>query len=78
MKILSFDIEEWFHILDNESTVDEHRWRKFTRRLDANLDRILSILRTLGLLHQVSAQQGFSQSHITSQKCKTAGCKAES
>lgn len=44
MNILTFDIEEWFHILDNESTQSEHQWRSFERRLDENLERIMSIL----------------------------------
>lgn len=44
MKILTFDIEEWFHILDNDSTKTECEWSKFPERIQKNTDRILDIL----------------------------------
>lgn len=44
MHILSFDIEEWFHILDNDSTKTAAEWKKYESRIHANMDRILSIL----------------------------------
>ena len=44
MKILTFDIEEWFHILDHESTRDELSWNKFDYRLEKNMDRIFQLL----------------------------------
>ncbi|MDA7891618.1 polysaccharide deacetylase family protein [Akkermansiaceae bacterium] len=44
MNVLTFDIEEWFHILDNDSTKTESEWGKYERRLDANMERILGIL----------------------------------
>jgi len=44
MNILTFDIEEWFHILDNDSTKSEMEWSNFEYRLDANVDRILEML----------------------------------
>ena len=44
MNILTFDIEEWFHILDNESTNDSSRWKSFEVRIHSNLDKILNIL----------------------------------
>jgi polysaccharide deacetylase family protein (PEP-CTERM system associated) len=44
MNILTFDIEEWFHILDNESTKSEKEWANFDYRLDANMDRIFNLL----------------------------------
>ncbi|NOX08330.1 MAG: DUF3473 domain-containing protein [Gammaproteobacteria bacterium] len=44
MNILTFDIEEWFHILDNDSTKTESEWSNYERRLDANMDRIFSVL----------------------------------
>ena len=44
MKILTFDIEEWFHILDNESTKTEKNWTKYEDRLIANVERILNFL----------------------------------
>ena len=44
MKILTFDIEEWFHILDHESTRDESSWNKFDYRIENNMDRIFQLL----------------------------------
>lgn len=36
MKILTFDIEEWFHILDNESTKTINEWKKYEVRIHQN------------------------------------------
>lgn len=44
MRILTFDVEEWFHILDNESTKSEAEWSRYERRLEMNMDRILELL----------------------------------
>lgn len=44
MNILTFDIEEWFNILDNDSTKTEKEWSNFEYRLDANADRIFDLL----------------------------------
>lgn len=44
MNILTFDIEEWFHILDNESTQSEKQWNNFESRIHQNMDRIYKIL----------------------------------
>lgn len=44
MKILTFDIEEWFHILDHESTRDESSWNKFENRIENNMDKIFQLL----------------------------------
>ena len=44
MKILTFDVEDWFHILDNPSTRGINEWSKFESRLDRNMDLILSLL----------------------------------
>jgi polysaccharide deacetylase family protein (PEP-CTERM system associated) len=44
MKILTFDIEEWFHILDNESTKTEKNWTTYEDRLIANVERIFKFL----------------------------------
>jgi polysaccharide deacetylase family protein (PEP-CTERM system associated) len=44
MKVLTFDVEEWFHILDHEGTRSEKEWACFDYRLDANMDNILEIL----------------------------------
>ncbi|MEM9077504.1 MAG: polysaccharide deacetylase family protein [Bacteroidota bacterium] len=51
MKILTFDIEEWFHILDNESTENSQNWSDFEVRIHQNMDRIFKILDD----HKVSA-----------------------
>jgi len=44
MNILTFDIEEWFHILDHSSTKTEKEWANYQYRLDANMDRIFELL----------------------------------
>jgi len=44
MNILTFDIEEWFHLLDNDSTKTEHEWNNFEPRIHANMQRIFNML----------------------------------
>lgn len=44
MKILTFDIEDWFHILDNKSTKTEQNWMQYESRLQLNMERIFKIL----------------------------------
>jgi polysaccharide deacetylase family protein (PEP-CTERM system associated) len=44
MYILTFDIEEWFHILDNESTKTINEWKNYEVRIHTNMERIFSIL----------------------------------
>ncbi len=44
MKILTFDIEEWFHILDNEATKTEAEWEGFESRIHRNMDKIHGML----------------------------------
>jgi polysaccharide deacetylase family protein (PEP-CTERM system associated) len=44
MNILTFDIEEWFHILNNVSTKTEKEWVNYESRIHANTDRILNLL----------------------------------
>ena len=44
MKILSFDIEEWFHLLDLEATKTEADWARFPERIHDNTNRILDSL----------------------------------
>jgi len=44
MNILTFDIEEWFHILDNHSTKSEREWNNFPSRIHSNMDTIFRIL----------------------------------
>ena len=44
MNILTFDIEEWFHILDNESTKTINEWKNYEVRIHLNMERIFNIL----------------------------------
>lgn len=43
MHILSVDVEDWFHILDNPSTETELEWASFPARLEEGLMRILEL-----------------------------------
>jgi polysaccharide deacetylase family protein (PEP-CTERM system associated) len=44
MNILTFDVEEWFHLLDFDATRTETEWGKYEVRIYENVDRILDIL----------------------------------
>lgn len=44
MNILTFDVEEWFHLLDNDSTRSEEQWKTYEVRIHENMDRIFRIL----------------------------------
>ena len=44
MNILTFDLEEWFHILDHPTTRSPEDWSKFESRIDENVERILHML----------------------------------
>jgi polysaccharide deacetylase family protein (PEP-CTERM system associated) len=44
MNILTFDLEEWFHILAHEQTAQPHQWEKFESRIHRNVERVLDIL----------------------------------
>lgn len=44
MNILTFDIEDWFHILDNEQTQNVLEWSNFESRLEHSMDIIFEIL----------------------------------
>lgn len=43
MKILTFDIEDWFHLLDVKSTATEAEWCNFEPRIHANVERLLEM-----------------------------------
>jgi polysaccharide deacetylase family protein (PEP-CTERM system associated) len=45
MNILTFDIEEWFHILDNETTKTSNEWSLYESRIHMNMNRILHVLK---------------------------------
>ena len=49
MKILTFDIEDWFHILDHPSTASVASWENFPARLERSVHKILQILSDSGL-----------------------------
>lgn len=44
MNILTFDIEEWFHLLDFDATRGEEQWKNYEVRIYENVDRIFDIL----------------------------------
>lgn len=44
INVLTFDIEEWFHILDNASTKSERQWSNYESRIHKNMDTIYEIL----------------------------------
>jgi polysaccharide deacetylase family protein (PEP-CTERM system associated) len=44
MNILTIDIEDWFHILDNDSTRSIDSWSNYQERIHQNADRILGLL----------------------------------
>ena len=44
MNILTFDIEEWFHLLENDYSKNENDWNKFEVRIHHNMERIFRIL----------------------------------
>lgn len=48
MNILTFDVEEWFHLLDNDSTRSAEQWERYEVRIYENVERILRILDETG------------------------------
>ena len=44
MKILTFDIEEWFHLLDHPATKTEKQWVNYETRIHDNMETIFNIL----------------------------------
>ncbi len=44
MNILTVDVEEWFHLLDNNSTKTYKEWSQYESRIQANMERIFAIL----------------------------------
>lgn len=43
-RILTFDVEDWFHILDNASTKGQEEWKNYPSRIHQNMDKIFDIL----------------------------------
>lgn len=48
MNILTFDIEEWFHLLETAETENPNKWDNFETRIYKNTDRILDALEGSG------------------------------
>ena len=48
VRILTFDIEEWFNLLDIDATRSVDSWDTFERRIHENTDRILSLIKDTG------------------------------
>lgn len=44
MRILTFDIEDWFHLLDVKATESEESWEQYPARIYDNMDRIFKLL----------------------------------
>ena len=44
MNILTFDIEEWFHLLDCDATRTENEWKSYEVRIYDNVERIFRVL----------------------------------
>lgn len=44
MNVLTFDVEEWFHLLDFDSTRGEESWEGYEVRIHQNMDRIFRLL----------------------------------
>jgi len=44
MNILTFDIEEWFHLFDNVFTDDLNQWSNYESRIQSNMDRLFFML----------------------------------
>ena len=44
MNILTFDIEEWFHLLDCDATRTENEWQNYEVRIYDNVERLFRIL----------------------------------
>ena len=44
MKFITFDIEDWFHILDHPETANPNSWDKFESRIDHGVGRILDLM----------------------------------
>ena len=44
MNVLTFDLEDWFHILDFNETAKPEQWLNFESRVEVNTDRILNLL----------------------------------
>lgn len=46
MRVLTVDVEDWFHILDNDETCNEKKWRTFSSRVENETLRLLDLFET--------------------------------
>ena len=44
MKILTFDVEDWFHILDNNLTKSSVQWSSFESRIKHGMEIVFDII----------------------------------
>jgi polysaccharide deacetylase family protein (PEP-CTERM system associated) len=44
LRILTIDLEDWFHILDHGATQYPHQWETFPSRVEQNTERLLELL----------------------------------
>ena len=49
MKFITFDIEDWFHILDHPETANPSSWDRFESRIDHGVGLILDLMDKHGL-----------------------------
>ncbi len=64
MNILTFDIEEWFHILDNASTKTSTEWDQYESRLQENNDHIM-FFNPGGLPGSISIEQLLTNNYVS-------------
>jgi len=48
LRILTIDLEDWFHILDHAPTRFPEQWERFPSRVERNTDRLLQLLQLHG------------------------------
>lgn len=44
MNVLTFDIEDWFHLLNNPITKSVKNWKSFESRIEYNIEKIFEVL----------------------------------
>ncbi len=49
MHIITFDIEDWFHVLDNPDTNNIEQWKAFPSRLESGVNKLLGFCDQAGV-----------------------------
>ncbi|MGX4771133.1 polysaccharide deacetylase family protein [Bradyrhizobium guangdongense] len=49
IRIITIDVEDWFHLLEHEATANEEQWCRFQPRIERNVDLILDCLAEAGV-----------------------------